>query len=360
MIARSEDEQEKPGLAGLSLFLVRAYTEGENGERIRHATVEGVEEKSGHHASATCAIRFENTPAELIGNRGEGFRYMLKLMNGARVGVGFECLSLCESATRKAKEYALERRSMGKVIAHHELIASYLEDMELRTRGIRALAVEAAWEEERSRGLRMDARDPALSEEERSKLTRLAKRHSWRARLLTPLLKYQAAEDAILLSRMCVQIHGGVGYTREYGAEKLVRDALGMPIYEGTSQIQSLMVMKDQLQWVMGDPQRFVRKRLANRWTQVQGRFPNPPVCSIGKSRSSGYPVIADALCAPKAGRYSSDPVDLNPVSGLGPEEGLCICIVAFGAPDADFGVDRNCPDFPGSGTRPSGPGGVV
>ena len=272
VIAKTEEVQEDgtgAGLEGLSLFLVRAYSDDEQGNRTRLATVERVEEKTGHHASATCTISFENTPGELIGKRGEGFRYMLKLMNGARVGVGFECLSLCEAATRLAREYAQERRSMGKAIADHELIASYLDQMELKTRSIRAMAVQAAWEEEMSRGLGHLAQYQGDDELEQKRLEKKSKTHSLNARRITPLLKYQGAEDAVLLSRMGVQIHGGVGYTTEYGAEKLVRDALGMPIYEGTSQIQSLMVMKDLLQDVMRAPQAFVSQIAQCRWRSL-------------------------------------------------------------------------------------------
>ena len=267
VIARSESEK-SAGLEGLSLFLVKTYIDEPDGTRTRLAQVERVEEKTGHHASATCTMAFEDTPAELIGNRGEGFRYMLKLMNGARVGVGFECLALCEAATRLAKEYAAERVSMGKAIADHELIASYLAEMELKTRAIRAMAVQAAWEEEMSRGLKLEAKYET-DELESERLRKQSKVHEWNARTLTPLLKYQAAEDAVYISRMGVQIHGGVGYTTEYGAEKLIRDALGMPIYEGTSQIQSLMVMKDKLQQVMKAPQAFVREIAQTRWRKL-------------------------------------------------------------------------------------------
>lgn len=272
VIARTEEPQgdgEGEGLQGLSLFLVRAYEDDEQGNRKRLAVVERVEEKTGHHASATCTISFEDTPGELIGQRGEGFRYMLKLMNGARVGVGFECLALCEAATRLAREYAQERQSMGKAIANHELIASYLDEMELKTRAIRAMAVQAAWEEEMSRGLSHRAAHLTGDDLEKKRLEKRSRRHGRNARRLTPLLKYQGAEDAVLLSRMGVQIHGGVGYTTEYGAEKLVRDALGMPIYEGTSQIQSLMVMKDMLQDVMRAPQAFVSRMAQCRWRSM-------------------------------------------------------------------------------------------
>ena len=95
--------------------------------------------KMGHHGSPTCAVTFDRSPAFLIGKRGEGFKYMLTLMNNARVGVGFECIGLSESAYRVAQGYAEERPSMGKTIDKHEMIADYLDEMDTEIRGMRAL-----------------------------------------------------------------------------------------------------------------------------------------------------------------------------------------------------------------------------
>ena len=78
---------------------------------------------------------------------------------------------------------------------------------------------------------------------------------------MTPLIKYFGAEKAVEIARRCVQIHGGVGYTRDYGAEKLLRDAMVLPIYEGTSQIQALMATKDALVGVLRNPQGCCLKR---------------------------------------------------------------------------------------------------
>ena len=119
VIARTEDSDDDgpmAGLKGLSTFLVRGYEDTPEG-RVHHVTVDRLEEKLGHHASPTCSVIFENAPAELIGERGEGFKHMLLLMNNARIGVGFECLGLCEAAHRLAVQYASERSSMGKTKA---------------------------------------------------------------------------------------------------------------------------------------------------------------------------------------------------------------------------------------------------
>jgi hypothetical protein len=99
-------------------------------------------------------------------------------------------------------------------------------------------------------------------------------RRKRKARRVTPLLKYLAAEKAVEMARRAIQIHGGVGYTREYPAEKLLRDAIVMPIYEGTSQIQALMAMKDTLGGILKNPQGFLTKSAQARWRSLSARDP--------------------------------------------------------------------------------------
>src|SRR4051812_29143063 len=118
------------GLDGLSMFLVRAFRDEPGGGRTRLVTIDRLEEKLGQHASTTAALTFENAPAELVGEPGQGFRQMLELMNHARLGVGFESIGLCEAALRLARGYAAERRSMGKTIDRHEMNADWLDEME--------------------------------------------------------------------------------------------------------------------------------------------------------------------------------------------------------------------------------------
>jgi alkylation response protein AidB-like acyl-CoA dehydrogenase len=263
VIARTEGPGS--GLEGLSLFLVPTYKE-EGGVRTRLATLDRIEEKLGHHGSVTAAVTFDRTPAELIGARGQGFHLMLKLMNGARLSVGFESIGLCEAAYRMAKAYAAERPSMGKTIDRHEIIADYLDEMASDIEGLRALAMYGAVEEEQARRKEM----LALAGDKDAGVA--SKAHSMRARAVTPLLKYLGAEKAVEMARRCVQIHGGNGYMREYGAEKLLRDAMVMPIYEGTSQIQALMAMKDALGAAIRRPQAFVRRVAQARWRSLSAR----------------------------------------------------------------------------------------
>lgn len=262
------------GLKGLSMFLVPAWTEVD-GKRVRTVTVDRIEEKIGHHASVTAQVSFEKSPAMLVGKRGEGFVYMLVLMNNARVGVGFECLGLCEASWRLAKDYAAERRSMGKTIDQHEMIADYLDEMYTDIQALRALCMSAAYHEECTQKwmLRETFMRGESAESDREIDAGIAY-HRVASRKLTPLLKYFGAEKSVEMGRRCIQIHGGVGYTTEYGAEKLLRDALVMPIYEGTSQIQALMAMKDTLMGVMKAPADFVREQAQARWTMLRSRDP--------------------------------------------------------------------------------------
>ena len=279
VIARTEGaaEPDDPfsGLNGLSMFLVPAWTEDAEGNRVRHVTLDGIEEKLGHAGSATVAISFEDAPAELIGERGEGFRYMLLLMNGARVGIGFEAVGLMEASYRLAKDYAAQRPSMGRTLDQHEMIADYLEEMRTDIQAIRALSMAAGTHVEMGNKLKLALQFfPPEDPEERKRLERQQRRHDRHARHLTPLLKYLAGEKAVEVAQRGVQILGGAGYMREYGAEKLLRDAMVLPIYEGTSQIQALMAMKDNLLGAVRDPARFVQRTAQARWRSLSSRDP--------------------------------------------------------------------------------------
>jgi alkylation response protein AidB-like acyl-CoA dehydrogenase len=277
VIARTEDgDLENPmgGLEGLSMFLVKTYEDDERGKRKRHVQISRVEEKLGHHGSPTCGLVFDRAPAELVGKRGEGFKYMLTLMNNARVGVGFECLGLSESSYRAACEYAEGRASMGKMLHRHEMIADYLDRMKTEIQGVRAMAMAAGFHEEMSQKLAITIRYGELEEEQRLQLERLLRSHQRKSRRITPILKYLGAEKAVEHARTALQIHGGNGYITQYLPEKLVRDALVMPIYEGTSQIQALMAMKDTLGLIIKNPQAFVRRMAQARWRALSSRDP--------------------------------------------------------------------------------------
>jgi 3-(methylthio)propanoyl-CoA dehydrogenase len=277
VIARTEAVKDPndpfAGLNGLSMFFVKTYDDLPDGTRKRHVTLERIEEKLGHHGAVTAALSFERAPGRLIGKRGEGFKYMLVLMNNARVGVGFESIGLAEAATRMAKAYAEERRSMGKVIARHEMLADYLDEMQTDVQAMRALGVAGGFHEEMSRKLELIGKFlEGATAEETDRIKRELPKHRAAARRLTPLLKYLATEKAVEIARRNMQIHGGVGYTKEFGAEKLLRDSLVLPVYEGTSQIQSLMAMKDTLFGIIKRPQAFLTRMAQAQWRSLSAR----------------------------------------------------------------------------------------
>ncbi|MEO0604027.1 MAG: acyl-CoA dehydrogenase family protein [Myxococcota bacterium] len=296
VIARTEssgdDDSPFAGLGGLSMFLVEAYTVDDDGNPVReHTKLDAVEDKMGHHGSATIAISFERAPAQLVGERGEGFKHMLTLMNGARVGVGFEALGLCEAAYRKAIDFARERASMGKTIDQHEMIADYLDEMRTDLQAIRCLAMSAGVHDEIAQKLKVRLTlDPPADPAEREAQDQRRKRHAKRARHLTPLLKYYAAEKAVDMARQSLQIHGGSGYMVEYGVEKLLRDAVVMPIYEGTSQIQALMAMKDNLMKAVLHPRQFLADTASARWRAMSG--PNPHVRRVARLETIQHDAI--------------------------------------------------------------------
>jgi 3-(methylthio)propanoyl-CoA dehydrogenase len=276
VIARTSEakgDDAAAGLKGLSMFLVKAYDDMPDGTRKRYVTIDRLEEKLGHNASCTAALTFDRVPGELIGELGEGFKYMLVLMNNARLGVGFEGIGISEAALRMSKEYADGRKSMGKSIAKHEMIADLLDEMESDVKAMRSLAVRACFHEEMAQKINLVLQfEPPTDADAKRDLEKQYKRHAKRARRYTPLLKYWTSEKAVECARRAIQIHGGSGYTKDYGAEKLLRDALVLPIYEGTSQIQSLMAMKDTLGRIIKDAPGFMREVATANWKSVSAR----------------------------------------------------------------------------------------
>lgn len=255
-----DPKAKKDPLKALSLFMVPQFMD-RDGEKVRNFEVTKVEEKVGHHGSATCSLQYEDSECELIGKEGEGFKLMLTLMNSARVGVGFESIGICEAAMRQAKEYAAERITMGQSIDRHPIVAEMLMDMELDIAGLRAIAMAASNHVEISSKLDMKLiTNPPADADERKKMKRKAKKHGMKGRILTPLLKYAAAEAAVRIARQNMQIIGGPGYITEVGADKLLRDALVLPVYEGTSQIQALMCLKDNMTGALSKPGPFARE----------------------------------------------------------------------------------------------------
>ncbi len=212
---------------GLSLFVV---------ERDETVRIRRIENKLGIHASPTCEVQFQHTPAELLGKRRYGLmRYAMALMNGARLAVGAQAIGIAEAAYREAYTYSTERHQFNLPICDLPPVTRMLISMRGEIEAARALGCETArWVdrvkvyEELSEA--NSTPDPSL----RQKL----KQASNLAETLTPLTKYYASEMGNRVCNQAMQIHGGVGYMREFNVERHFRDVRVTNIYEGTSQLQ--------------------------------------------------------------------------------------------------------------------------
>ncbi len=247
VLARSEEGSQ--GLEGLSLFVVPRVENGRDNYRVAKP-----ETKFTIRGSATCELSFEGSCAELLGPRGAGFSEILTFMNEARLAVAIQGLGISQAALEAARGYAAQRVQMGRPIAKHELVADLLLDMEAEVCALRALVYRCAELQDRVIGL---TRGALLRREKLAKTPELARvEHELRDR--TPLLKWFGAERALWVARSAVQIHGGYGVVHEYDVERHYRNALILPIYEGTSQIQALMSLKDQVKWALASPGRLL------------------------------------------------------------------------------------------------------
>lgn len=219
VLARSEEGSSDA--RGLSLFLV----EKDDTVRIRR-----IENKMGLHASPTCEIQYNHTPAELIGKRRFGLlRYTWALMNGARLAVSAQAIGIAEAAYREAYRYASERCQFGKPIRELPAVARMLLSMRGEIEAARALLFETGQWVDRLKTYEQ-SNDPALRQQQ--------KQAANLAELLTPLLKYSATEMGNRVCYQAMQVHGGVGYMREFNVERHFRDIRVTNIYEGTSQLQ--------------------------------------------------------------------------------------------------------------------------
>lgn len=310
VIARSEPTDTHPGLKGLSLFYVPGHID-KDGEKVRNFEVGGIEKKMGQHSGVAATINYDDSVGYLIGQRGHGFRGMLLIMNSARVAVGFEGLGIMEAAYRQAKAHAEERVSMDRPIIRHEMIADMLEEMELSIAGLRALCFEAMTNEEIAQHLKLELKvNPPKDADEKKAMERKMRKHKRRARFATPLIKYYGGEESCRVARMNMQILGGVGYMVEYGAEKLLRDALVLPIYEGTSQIQGLMALKDNIQAALRNPQKMLGEMAAARLEAIRARDPlDRGIASMRGKKFSAIQMIMTRIAASKIGDLRGRPL---------------------------------------------------
>ncbi len=226
VLARSE-EGTTDG-RGLSLFI---YDAASGSRRVRR-----IEDKLGIHGSPTCELQFNDAPCELLGRRRAGLiRYTMSLMNGARLAIAAQSLGIAEAAMREAVAYASERTQFKQAIDRFAPVREMLDDMRVGVCGGRSLLYETARVVDLKEALEHQSeRYP----ERKKDLAGDVKRYSRLAGLLTPLVKAYNTEMCNKVAYDAIQIHGGVGFTREFRVERHYRDARITNIYEGTTQLQ--------------------------------------------------------------------------------------------------------------------------
>lgn len=243
------------GLAGISLFLAEEKLDGKQNYRITK-----IEEKMGMHGSMTCEVVYENSIAELIGVEGDGFKYMLHLMNEARISVGIQSIAGIEASLERAEDYANVRKQFGKNLMELPLYKRNFDDWTTEQDAFRAFMADTISSFDIFQRLDLKKRHTGeLSEAE----AKLLKHHHTIIRNRTPLVKYTGAETYGVLSTKAIQAFGGYGYMKEYDVERIHRDCFGALLYEGTSQIQALMAMKDFMKKVLKNPPKFVQSMMA-------------------------------------------------------------------------------------------------
>ncbi|HVE42577.1 MAG TPA: acyl-CoA dehydrogenase family protein [Planctomycetota bacterium] len=182
-------------------------------------TVAKKEDKLGCRASDTCYVTFEDVfvpETNLLGERGQGWRYFMEILDAGRIGIGCMALGLAEGAYEKALEYARERKTFGKPIGAHQGVAFMLADMKVEIEAARHLLYHAARLKDAGKPFRLEA----------------------------SMGKLFASEMAMRVCRNAIQVLGGYGYMTEYGVERYLRDAKLCEIGEGTSEIQRLVISR--------------------------------------------------------------------------------------------------------------------
>ena len=211
---------------GLSMFIAKACPQ---------IKIHRIERKLGIHGSPTCELHFENAPAELVGQRRFGLiKYVMSLMNGARLAICSQAVGLAEAARRKAWDWTSKRAQFGKLLCDIPPVRDMLERMDSQVLAGRALLYETSKCVDLRDGYEAKSnvdRNDADAKEKAKVYTKLAA-------LLTPMAKFFTTEMANAVAYDAIQCHGGKGYMFEHEVERLYRDARIMNIYEGTTQLQ--------------------------------------------------------------------------------------------------------------------------
>jgi hypothetical protein len=231
VLARSEAGT-KDG-RGLSMFIHHK----ENGG----VTVRRIEHKMGIIGSPTCELVFRDAPAELVGDRKLGLiKYVMALMNGARLGIAAQSVGISEAAYREALSYATERVQFGKAIIRFPAVYEMLSTMKAKLDASRTLLYETARFVDIYKTYMHIAEERKLNAEERQEM----KTYQKLADLFTPLVKGMSSEFCNQLAYDAVQVHGGSGFMKDYPVERIYRDARITSIYEGTTQLQVVAAIR--------------------------------------------------------------------------------------------------------------------
>ena len=231
VLARSE-EGTRDG-RGLSMFI---YDKRNGGVNVRR-----IENKMGIHGSPTCELTYKNAKAELCGDRKLGLiKYVMSLMNGARLGIAAQSVGIEQAAYEEALAYAQDRKQFGKEIINFPAVYDMIATIKAKLDAGRSLLYQTARYVDIYKALEDIARDRQLTPEERKEL----KQFSRLADAFTPLAKGMNSEFANQSSYDAIQIHGGSGFMLEYKCQRIYRDARITSIYEGTTQLQTVAAIR--------------------------------------------------------------------------------------------------------------------
>ena len=269
VLARSE-EGTKDG-RGLSMFI---YDKRDGGVTVRH-----IENKLGIHGSPTCELVYKNAKAELCGNTRMGLiKYVMALMNGARLGIAAQSVGVEQEAYNEGLAYAKERAQFGQKIVNFPAVYDMLSRMKAKLDAGRSLLYQTARYVDIYKALEDIARDRKLSAEERAEM----KKYTRLADAFTPISKGMNSEYANQNAYDAISIHGGSGFIMEYKSQRLFRDARIFSIYEGTTQLQVvaavryitngtyLTIMKEMLEAEVSDGMKGLRDRVAKMVEQYE------------------------------------------------------------------------------------------
>ena len=262
VLARSE-EGTKDG-RGLSMFI---YDKRDGGVTVRH-----IEHKLGIHGSPTCELVYKNAKAELCGNTRLGLiKYVMALMNGARLGIAAQSVGVEQEAYNEGLTYAKERAQFGEKIINFPAVYDMLSRMKAKLDAGRSLLYCCARYVDIYKALEDIARDSKLTPEERQEM----KKYTRLADAFTPLAKGMNSEYANQNAYDAISIHGGSGFIMEYKCQRLFRDARIFSIYEGTTQLQVvaairyitngtyLSIIKEMLESKVSDDLKALKERVA-------------------------------------------------------------------------------------------------